>query len=96
MAGTDGALRGYVTHRLDIRTWQGAVTLFFQGLLDAEALEKLQAGVRRASAGGGAVRVVLREGTDVDRECVEALRALGAEVIAESRYLARWIRGDAP
>jgi hypothetical protein len=85
-----------VTHRLEIQRQQNAVIFEFQGLLDAEAFEKLRVGVRLAAKGGAAVRVLLREGTDVDRECVEGLRALEAEVIAESAYLARWIRGDAP
>ena len=75
---------------------EALVDLSAQGLLDADAFEKLRVGVRLAAKGGAAVRVLLREGTDVDRECVERLRALEAEVIAESAYLARWIRGDAP
>jgi hypothetical protein len=85
-----------VTHRLDIRETPSSVTLEFEGFLDPAALEKLRAALESAAARGAAVRVVLREGTDVDRACVDGLRALAAEVVAESPYLARWIRGDAP
>lgn len=85
-----------MTHRLDIQHRQEAVTLEFQGLLDASAFEKLREAARLAAKGGATVRIVLREGTVVDRECVEGLRALDAEVIARAAYLARWLRGDAP
>lgn len=85
-----------MTHRLDIRDAPHAVTLHFQGLLDLVALEKLRAASQAAAVNGTPVRIVLREGTDVDRACVDGLRALAADVVAESAYLARWIRGKAP
>lgn len=83
-----------MTHRVDISKAQQLVTFEFQGLLDAAALEELRAGVQLAASRGAAARVVLREGTEVERSCVPDLRALPAEVVAESRYLARWIRED--
>lgn len=79
-----------MTHRLDIRKAARLVTIEFHGLLDAVALEDLQQAVARA-APGGPVRVVLREGTEIERGCVADLRALEAELVAESAYLARWI-----
>jgi hypothetical protein len=82
-----------VTHRLDIQRAQEAIRFEFQGLLDAAALEELRVGVRLAAEGGAAVRVVLREGTEVERGAIAALRTLGAEVVAESAYLARWLEG---
>jgi hypothetical protein len=85
-----------VTHRLDVRKNDRSTSFDFQGLLDAAAFEELRVRVRAAVKGGAAVRVVLREKTDVERACVEGLRALEVEVVAESAYLARWIRGDAP
>jgi hypothetical protein len=83
-----------VTHRLDIQRTRQAVTFEFQGHLDPAAFEELRAGVERAASGGVAVRVLLREGTEVERACVAGLRALGAELVAESAYLARWIGGS--
>jgi hypothetical protein len=82
-----------VTHRLDIQRAQQAIRFEFQGLLDDAALEELRVGVRLAADGGAAVRVVLREGTEVERGAIEGLRTLGAEVVAESAYLARWLEG---
>ena len=84
-----------MTHRLDIQRTRQAVTYEFQGLLDPAAFEELRADVERAVADGVSVRVHLREGTEVERACVAGLRALGAELVAESAYLARWIGGTA-
>lgn len=95
-AGMRGALSRSVTHRVDIQRSPTTVTFEFQGLLDAAAFEELRAGVERAAAGGAAVRVLLREGSEVERGCVAGLRALAAELVAESRYLARWIGGGEP
>jgi hypothetical protein len=83
--------RGGVTHRLDIRRAQQAIHFEFQGLLDAAALEELRVGARLAAESGAAVRVELREGTEVERGAIAGLRALGVEVVAEAAYLARWL-----
>jgi hypothetical protein len=85
-----------VTHRLDTRKAADVMTIEFGGVLDEGAFEALRAAVVAAGAGGVRVRVILREGTDVERACVDGLRTLGAEVVAESAYLARWIRGETP
>lgn len=81
-----------MTHRLDVSKAQELVTLQFQGLLDAGALADLRAAVHAAAASGARARVLLREGSEVERSCIDALRELAAEVVAESAYLARWIR----
>ncbi len=75
-------------HRVDVRCVNGCRILEFQGLLDRDALAMV-----RDAAGlpGAAVRLVLRAGTEVDRACLEGLRALGVEIAAESPYLARWL-----
>jgi hypothetical protein len=83
-----------VTHRLDIRQAAQALVLEFEGLLDLDALAALHAVVAAARDGGRTVRIVLRHGTEVERPCVAALRALGAEVVAEAPYLARWLGGS--
>ena len=77
-----------MAHRVDVGCADGCRILEFQGLLDPDALAMV-----RAAAGppGAAVRLVLRAGTEVDRACLEGLRALGAEIVAESPYLARWL-----
>jgi hypothetical protein len=81
-----------VTHRLDIHREGRTTVLEFQGLLDATALAGLRASVSQARANGARPRVLLREGTEVERCCVAALRALGADVVAEPAYLAAWLR----
>lgn len=80
-----------MTHRLDVRKEREAVTFEFQGLLDTAAFEALRAAVQLAAGSGAAVRVLLREGTQVERSCVAGLRSLDAKVTAESAYLARWM-----
>jgi hypothetical protein len=94
-AGTLGAHRGRVTHRIDVARQGATITFAVEGLLDAAAVAALQASVAAARAAGGAVRIVLKAGTQVDRECLAALRALEADLAAESPYLARWIAGSA-
>jgi hypothetical protein len=86
-----GALPRRVTHRIDVIRRGAAITFEVQGLLDAAAVAALQASVAAAKVAGGAVRIVLKAGTQVDRECLAALRAAEAELAAESPYLARWI-----
>jgi hypothetical protein len=94
-AGTRRAQRASVTHRLDVRKQPKAITLEFQGLLDDAALEELRTAVQLASRSAAEIRVLLRELTIVERGCIAGLRSLGAEVVAESPYLARWLREDA-
>jgi hypothetical protein len=84
-----------VTHRLDVHKGDRSVVLEFQGLLDAAALAALRAAVVQGRAGGGAVRIELRPGTEIERSCLSALRTIDAEVVADSAYLARWIDEDA-
>ncbi len=84
--GTADALRTRMAHRVDVRYAGGCRILEFQGLLDPEALAMV-----RAAAGPGVARLVLRAGTEVDRACLEGLRALAVEIVAESPYLARWL-----
>ncbi len=81
-----------VTHRLDIHRQDRAAVLEFQGLLDPTALDGLRVCVSQIRASGARPRIVLREGTEVERCCVAALRALGAELVAEPPYLAAWLR----
>lgn len=81
-----------MTHRLDIHESRRAHVLEFQGLLDAAALAGLRAALAAAQERGASARIVLRAGTEVERSCLPALRAIGAEVIAEAPYLASWLR----
>jgi hypothetical protein len=83
-----------VTHRIDVGRREGAITFEVQGLLDAEALAALEASVAAAVGSGSSVRVVLKVGTEVDRACLPLLRALDAELVTESPYLARWVAGS--
>lgn len=80
-----------MTHRLETQKSERTTTLEFQGLLDAAALAALRTAIAPALASGAPARIVLRAGTQVDRACLEGLRALGADLVAESPYLARWI-----
>jgi hypothetical protein len=91
MRGTGRALLPRVTHRIDVGRHGGTITFQVQGLLDARALAALHGAVAAAKASGSAVVVLLREGTQVDRGCLPALRGMGAALTAESPYLARWI-----
>lgn len=86
-------IRAAVTHRIDVRRDGETITFDIHGLLDAAALAALEAAVSAADVSGRPVRIVLKEGTEVDRECLPALRMLGAEaqIETESPYLARWI-----
>jgi hypothetical protein len=66
----------------------GTAVIEFQGLLDRDALAALRAAAEPAA---GAVRLVLKAGTEVDRACLAELRTIAAEIVAESPYLARWM-----
>jgi hypothetical protein len=63
--------------------------LLFEGALDREAVEVL-----RARLAGRRTRLVLRRGTTVEPDCWDGLRSLGADVVAESPHLARWLESD--
>ncbi len=80
-----------MTHKLDVSRRDRTVVLDFQGLLDAAALEPLEAAVGIARADGARARIVLRAGTEVERSCLSRLAAIEAEVVAEVPYLARWL-----
>ncbi len=81
-----------MTHLLDVARRERTVVLEFQGLLDAAALAPLEEAVAIAAANGSRPRIVLRQGTEVDRSCLLRLVALEAEIVAEAAYLALWIR----
>lgn len=92
-AGTAPALPAGVTHRLVV-TKQGRTVVFeLHGLVDAGALASLRAALDFAREGGAGARVVLKAGAEVERSSLGALRALEAELVAESPYLAAWIQG---
>jgi anti-anti-sigma regulatory factor len=81
-----------VTHRIHrVSRPEQAVVLEFQGLLDAAALAPLEEAVAIAAANGSRARIVLREGSEVDRACLGRLASLDADVVAEAPWLARWI-----
>jgi hypothetical protein len=80
-----------VTHRLDIRKQGRTVVFELHGFLDGAALASLRASVEFVRASGASARVVLRTGTEVERSCLSELRALDAELVAESPYLASWL-----
>jgi hypothetical protein len=80
-----------VTHRIDVARKGETICFEVHGLLDAAALAALQASVGAAAASGRTVRIVLKAGAQVDRECLPLLQALAPDVEAESPYLARWI-----
>jgi hypothetical protein len=80
-----------VTHRIDVLTQDLTVTLEFQGQLDAPALADLEAALAFARREGVAVRILLRAGTQAERDCLAALRSLDAELVAEAPYLASWL-----
>lgn len=80
-----------VTHRLDIRTLERTVVFELQGLLDRAALASLRAALASARESGARARIVLKAGAEVERSCLPELRALDAELVAESAYLASWI-----
>lgn len=91
MAGTKDAFPGVVTHRLDVLRQEAETVLEFQGLLDVAAVEALRTAFERARSRGQPARILLRQGTAIERSCLAALRGLGAEVEAESAYLASWL-----
>jgi hypothetical protein len=87
-----------MTSRIEITGAPAGPTLAFQGLLDRAALGAIQAQLRglRSRSGGAPIGVLLLEGTEIDPECVEAMRALpGAVVEAASPFLARWLGAGA-
>jgi hypothetical protein len=71
-----------------------SVVLELHGLVDDDAVRSLRATVALIRGGGAPVRVVLREGAEVERSCLPALRSLEVTLTAESPYLARWIARD--
>jgi hypothetical protein len=83
-----------MTSRIEITGAPAGPTLVFQGLLDRAALRAIEAQLRglRSRSGCAPISVLLLEGTEIDPECVEPIRALpGAAVEAASPFLARWL-----
>jgi hypothetical protein len=83
-----------MTHRLDIDEDGDANRISFEGVLDRAALEDVLSHARLARRNGArTVVLVLATGTEVHRECIEALiGAEGLRVEAVSPFLARWLR----
>jgi hypothetical protein len=83
-----------MTHRLDINEDGKANRISFEGVLDRAALEDVLSHARLARRNGArTVVLVLATGTEVHRECIEALiGAEGLRVEAVSPFLARWLR----
>jgi hypothetical protein len=84
-------LRG-VTHRLDVRKQDRTVVFELHGLVDGAALASLRAALDFARESGAAARIVLKAGSEVERSCLADLRGLDAEIVAESAYLASWLK----
>lgn len=88
-----------MTFRIGIVDAQVGPRVTFEGRLDVAALRAIEAQVRglRSRSGAAVVGVLLLEGTEIDPECVEGVRALqGATVEAASPFLARWLGGPPP
>jgi hypothetical protein len=83
-----------VTHRLDIHAQGRTVVLALHGFVDEAALATLRVSLALAVQAGADARIVLPAGTEVERSCLDALRGLGVEVVAESPYLAAWLAGS--
>ena len=84
-----------MTHRLDVHAEGRTVVFELHGVVDEEALASLCAALEFARESGAAARIVLRAGAEVERSSLAALRGLGAELVAESPYLAAWLAGGA-
>ena len=84
-----------MTHRLDVHAEGRTVVFELHGAVDEEALASLRAALEFARESGAAARIVLRAGAEVERSSLAALRGLGAELVAESPYLAAWLAGGA-
>lgn len=81
-----------MTHRFDVQTRGDAITVVFQGQLDGDALAELDALCRNRCRGAQPVRVLLVAGTTLDPSILPDLLHLeGAEIQAESAFLARWL-----
>jgi hypothetical protein len=85
-----------VTHRIDVRRQDQSVVFELHGLIDRAALASLRTALELARQNGARVRVVLRRGVEVERDCLAELRALDADLAAESPYLASWIERKVP
>lgn len=82
-----------MTHRFDLQTNGGLITILFQGLLDRAALTELEAHCQAQMRRGGSVRVLLGAGTRIDADLLEELVHLeGIALEAESPFLSRWIQ----
>lgn len=81
-----------MTHRLQISSDADGSRISFQGVLDRLALDDVLSHAAAQARRGRPVVLVLAEGTEVHRECLERLRgAPGLKVEARSRFLARWL-----
>jgi hypothetical protein len=81
-----------VTHRIEVSTRDRHVVFDVHGLVDEAALANLEASIAFARRSGASARVVLRTGAEVERSCLPRLRALDAEIVTESPFLAAWLR----
>ncbi len=70
---------------MTFRAHRSGIAIHFEGLLDDEALAFLK-------TLPPATLLVLCQGTEVSLECIERLRALDLEIVAESPFLSRWLK----
>jgi hypothetical protein len=78
-----------MTYKIDAKRAADGYRLEVQGLVDAAALDGIRAAI---AARAGTLRVVLREGCQVEPAILLELRRLErVELIAESPFLARWL-----
>jgi hypothetical protein len=80
-----------VTHRLDVHAQGRTVVFELHGVVNEEAVASLRVALEFARESGASARIVLRAGAEVERSSLVALRALRAELLAESPYLAAWL-----
>jgi hypothetical protein len=83
-----------VTHRIEVSTEDRGVVFEVHGLVDPPALANLEASIAFVRQSGAAPKVVLRPGAEVERSCLDRLRALDAEIVTESPFLAAWLAAD--
>lgn len=81
-----------MTHRLQLSSDADGSRISFQGVLDRIALDDVLSHAAAQATRGRPLVLVLAEGTEVHRECLERLRAVhGLRVEARSPFLARWL-----
>ncbi|HET9552865.1 MAG TPA: hypothetical protein VFP50_07845 [Anaeromyxobacteraceae bacterium] len=84
-----------MTYKIDANFAADGYRLEVHGLVDLTALVGIRGAIRVGRAGqAGKLRLVLKEGCQVEPAAMDELRRLdGVELIAESPFLARWLGG---